>query len=79
MAEPGNHDRRERPIRRVLRRKHSGEYFTGTGWSLNFEEARTYPDSVSAAQSCVHHCLSQVELVLRLHGGTADLYRTELS
>ncbi len=79
MGEPTKADWRERPIRRVLRRKRSGEYFTGAGWSMNVEEARTFPDSLSAAQSCVHHCLSDMELVLRIHGGSADLYRTELS
>ncbi len=68
----------DRPIRRVLRRKNSEQYFTGTGWTPHFNEARTFPDSLAAAQACAHSSLSEVELVLRIQGGTTDLYRTEL-
>ncbi len=78
MTEPSNHHSAERPILRMLRRKHSQEYFTGGGWSPNLEEARTFQDSLEAAQTCAHWRLSDVEMVLRIKGGSADLYCTEL-
>ncbi len=68
----------DRPIRRVLRHKHTEEYFTGYGWSKNPEEARTFADSVEAAQACAHCALSEMEIVLRVRGGTSDLFCTEL-
>lgn len=71
-------NRKERSIRRVLRRKHSKEYFTGDGWTSDLEKARTFRDCVEAAQTCSHCGLSGIELVLRVKGGNADLFCTEL-
>jgi hypothetical protein len=68
----------ERPIRRLLRRKQSQEYFTGNGWTKNPEEARTFADSLEAAQVCVHWGMSGMEMVLRVTGGASDLFTTEL-
>ncbi len=70
--------RRERPIRRVLRHKSSREYFTGSGWTQDPEAARSFQDSLEAVQTCVQWGLTGVEIVLRLQGGTADLFCTEL-
>ncbi len=66
------------PILRVLRRKRSQEYYTGAGWSQKLEEARTFRDSLEAAQACAHCGLSDVEMVLRIRGASADLYCAEL-
>ncbi len=68
----------DRPIQRVLRHKRSREYFTGDGWTGNLEHARTFQDSLEAAQTCIRCGLSEVEMVLRVKGGTADLYCTEV-
>ncbi len=70
---------KERPIRRVLRRKQTQEYFTGRGWTREAEQALTFRDCVEAAQICAHCGFSDVEMVLRIQGGTADLYCTALS
>jgi hypothetical protein len=77
MNDTSNNSKKERPIRRVLRRKRSQEYFTGSGWTENLEEARFFRDSLEAAQMCAHCGLSEVEMVLRVKGGTSDLYCTE--
>ncbi len=68
----------ERQIRRLLRRKRTREYFTGSGWSQHVEHARTFADSLEAAQVCADWGLSEVEIVLRLNNATTDLYCTQL-
>ncbi len=78
MTDADKHEIRERPIRRVVRHKHSREYFTGSGWSKNVDEARLFQDSLEAAHTCAHCGLSGVEMVLQLEGGNSDLYCTEL-
>ena len=78
MTGTDNQHIRERPIRRVVRHKHSRQYFTGSGWTENLEEARFFQDSLEAAHTCAHCGLSGVEMVLRLEGGMSDLYCTEL-
>lgn len=78
MMELSNNHRPHRPVQRVLRRKHSQEYFTGTGWTHNLEEARFFQDCLEAAQTCAHCGLSEVEMVLRVKDGTSDLYCTEV-
>jgi len=68
----------ERAIRRLLRRKQSQEYFTGNGWTRDPEEARSFADSLEAAQTCVQWGLGDMEMVLRVAGGSSDLFCTEL-
>ncbi len=69
---------KERPIRRVLRHKSSGQYFTGSGWTSDPEAARSFQDSLEAVQTCLNHGLTRVEIVLRLKGGSADLFCAEV-
>jgi hypothetical protein len=64
-------------MRRLLRRKHSQEYFTGDGWSLNPELGKAFEDSVEVARACVNWNLTGVEIVLRLQNGAADVFCTE--
>ncbi len=78
MSDPGASMNCERAIRRLLRRKHSKEYFTGHGWSWDAEHAKTFEDSLSAAQTCADWKLSEVEIVLRLRNGASDLFCVEL-
>ncbi len=68
----------DRPIRRVLRHKLSKQYCTGSGWTQDLEQARLFRDSLEAVQFCLDCSLAEVELVLRLKGGIADLYCREL-
>ncbi len=72
------HRQKPWPVRRVLRHKSSREYFTGSGWTDDLEAARSFQDSLEAAQTCVDCGLTGVEIVLRLKGGAADLFCTEL-
>ncbi len=68
-----------RPIQRVLRHKHSRQYFTGNGWTDRLEEARFLRDSLEAAELCAQCELSGVEMVLRLQGAVSDLYCVEFT
>ena len=68
----------KRPIQRLLRRMDSQDYFTGSGWTKDIEAARTFNDSMEAARTCAHFGLVDVEMVLRIVGGTSDLFRTGL-
>lgn len=65
-------------IRRLLRRKHSGEYFTGAGWTKDVEKACVFQDSLEAARMCSAHALDDVELVLRMADGKVDLFCSDL-
>jgi hypothetical protein len=67
-----------RAIRRLLRHKHSQEYFTESGWTNDPEAARSFADSLEAAQTCVQRGLGDMEMVLRVAGGSSDLFCTEL-
>jgi len=68
----------ERAIRRLLRHRHSQEYFTENGWTKDPEKARSFADSLEAAQTCVQWGLGDMEMVLRVAGGSSDLFCTEL-
>ena len=78
MTDKTHDNTKEKPIRRLIRRKDSQEYFTGNGWTNNPEEARTFADSLEAAQTCAHRGLVGVEVALRVTGGTSDLFCTAL-
>ncbi len=78
MRDLKRHQRKDRPIRHVLRHKLSGQYFTGSGWTDDFEAARNFRNSLEAVQTCLHHGLTRVEIVLRLEGGTCELFCTEI-
>src|SRR5262249_15854158 len=68
----------ERAIRRLLRSRHSQEYFTGNGWTKDPEKAQSFSDSLEAAQTCVQWGLGDMEMVLRVAGVASDLFCTEL-
>jgi hypothetical protein len=71
-------DHKERPIRRVLRRRNSQEYFTGNGWTNNPDEARVFADSLEAAQLCANCGLVDMEIALRIVGASSDLFSAVL-
>jgi len=68
----------DRAIRRLLRRRNSQEYFSGNGWTKNPDEAKSFADSLEAAQTCVQWGLWDMEMVLRVVGSNSDLFCTEL-
>jgi hypothetical protein len=68
----------ERPIRRVIRRRNSQEYFAGPGWTNNPDEARVFADSLEAAQVCAAYGLVGMEIALRLTGANVDLFSAVL-
>ena len=68
--------RHERAITRVLRRRESEEYFKNGGWTNDPEEADSFEDVVEAAEACIRHGLSEVDLALRLHSSASDLFCT---
>ncbi len=68
----------KRPIQRFLRHIVSQDYFTGNGWTKDIGEARTFRDTLEAVRMCTHLGLSDVEMVLRISGGTADLFCTRV-
>jgi len=76
MIDQPNHMNQQALVRRLLRSKSSQQYFTGSGWTSDTDEARTYTDSFEAAQTCAQWGLSNIEIVLRL--SDADLFCTEL-
>ena len=78
MIEMTRESKGERAIRRLLRSRHSREYFTGNGWTKDPEKAKSFADSLEAAQTCVQWGLGDMEMVLRVAGGSSDLFCTEL-
>ena len=73
-----NDDSNERPIQRLLRRMNSQDYFTGNGWTMEIARAKSFTDSMELIRTCSQFDLSNVEMVLRIRGGTADLFCTQL-
>ena len=68
----------ERAIRRLVRRRQSEDYFTGSGWTKDPDQARSFANSLEAAQTCLRHGLVDMEMVLRVVGGSSDLFCTDL-
>ncbi len=65
-------------IRRMIRRRNSQEYFTGSGWTCNPDEAKVFVDSLEAAQVCANYGLMDMEIALRVPGANADLFSAVL-
>jgi hypothetical protein len=72
------HPTTEIPVRRLLRRKGSGEYFRDGGWTTDPNEARNFSDALEVAETCARVGLSGVELTLRLGSGTSDVFCTPI-
>ncbi len=66
------------PIRRLLRRKDSLEYFREGGWTTNPSQATTFEDVVQVAEVCARYGLSDVELALRYDKAAEDLFSTTI-
>lgn len=69
-------DKQPPKVKRLLRRKNSGEFFRREGWTENPEEAEIYVDALEAAQTCARHGLNDVELTLRIEARACDIFCT---
>jgi hypothetical protein len=67
-----------RPVRRYLRHRVTQQYYRTGGWTLDISEAQAFSDVIQASRTCVGEQLTEVEIVLRLSGGTDDLFCTPL-
>jgi len=67
-----------KPVKRLLRRCATQEYFKGDGWTNNPDEAQAFSDIVEAAEICARHQLSGVELTLRYSGVATDVFCTPM-
>lgn len=68
----------DRPVKRLLRRCDTQEYFKAGGWTHNPEEAQSFSDVVEVAETCAQRGLSGVEMILRVDGGATDVFCTPM-
>ena len=68
----------QQPIKRLLRRTASRDYFKPDGWTNRPEEAHNFSDVVEAVETCSRYGLSNVELALRYEAGSCDLFCTPI-
>jgi hypothetical protein len=78
MANTLSYGVEEKPIKRLLRRLDTQEYFKDDGWTRNPEEARAFVDVVEAAQTCARLGLNDVELTLRVGAAASDVFCTPI-
>jgi hypothetical protein len=65
-------------VNRLLRCRKTQRYFDGEKWTSEVSRAKTYGDEIEAVRACVHHGLTNVELVLRTPGGDSELFCTPI-
>jgi hypothetical protein len=68
----------EKPIKRLLRRKHSDEYFQEGGWTKNPNQATSFGDVVEVAEVCARYGLTNVEMALRFEMAAEDVFSTTI-
>lgn len=78
MTEVSKEESKKQPIQRLLRRMDSQDYFSDSGWTTDITAARSFEDSMAVVSTCTHLRLFDVEIVLRVAGGTADLFCTRV-
>ena len=67
-----------RGVRRLLRRCDTREYFKEDGWTSDPDEAKSFVDVVEVAEVCARRGLSGVELTIRMHGCTTEVFSTPI-
>ena len=67
-----------RPVKRLLRRRDTQEYFKPDGWTPNPEEAQAFSDVVEVAELCAQRGLNGVEMILRVDGGATEVFCTSI-
>ena len=65
-----------RTTARLLRRRGSQRYFNGSDWTDDPCKARSFVDIIEAAEACIRHDLTDVEVALRLD--QCDVFCTPL-
>jgi hypothetical protein len=51
-------------VTRFLRCQKTGRYFTGSGWTPNQSNAKSYHAAMDVAEACVSHDLHAVDLII---------------
>ena len=62
------------PVVRVLRCQKTHRYLASNGWSDDAESAKNFAHGIDAVRDCVSRNLVEIDLVLRVRGGSADLF-----
>ena len=78
MANLWNDSFQEQPVKRLLRRKDTKQYFNGDGWTDDPAQAQTFSDVLEAASTCSRFKLTNVELALRVEPGACDVFCTQM-
>lgn len=65
-------------VRRLLRKKSTGQFATGSAWTNNPEDAKVFNDVLEAARECARRDLHDVELTLRVDAYSCDFFCTKL-
>ena len=68
----------EQRIKRLLRRSGSRQYFRDGGWTEDPHEAKEFSDAIEVAETCAKYNLQDVELAIRYHQQTSDLFCTSI-
>ena len=65
-------------VRRLLRRKNTEQYATGSDWTNDPNGATVFTDVLEAAEECTRRNLHDVELTLRVNAHACDFFCTTL-
>jgi len=65
-------------VHRLIRCRKTHRYFNNGQWTKDPVHASTFPDELEAVRACVHHGLTNIDLVLRARGSQADLFCTPI-
>ena len=66
----------EKHVIRLLRSRITQQYFNHDGWTKDPELATCFSNPLEAVEVCMKEGLLDVELALRMPGGTCDVYTT---
>jgi hypothetical protein len=60
-------------LRRYLRSRTTGQYYTGRGWSPDWRRAKRFTCEIDAVRAFLQNGLYDIELVVRFPGSGNDL------
>jgi hypothetical protein len=63
-------------IKRLIRRRGSGQYLADDGWTDSLAKAKNFRDVMEATRTCAECELQDVELVLVHEGSTSEFFST---
>ncbi len=73
-----NETAQEKTVQRLIRHRQTREYLAARGWTADPDEAMIFGDSLEAATACSRRGLNDVEMAVRIPGGSGDLFCTPL-